>query len=226
MRRMNKQESDFETLKDYNDYLETVEEITWNLILKIDVENTERRLRLWEETQKAERDPNAPRRLAEPDPSLPSDTSHVVLKKGATQRKALAASSGNTPDPFGTSDDADKDAGFVFHGLKKYVPPEPEKPFNPFGGWGIEPKYYVFQKDYDVDWLTRQKNDPGHLVGGYDMQDFYSRCLREAFGGLGIFIEDEIIARENQASGDAGVGTRSAATAAAGGKDVDMSDVF
>jgi CDK-activating kinase assembly factor MAT1 len=88
---MNKKEDDFETLKDYNDYLEEVETITWNLILKIDVEPTESRLRRWEEHQKAELNPNAIRR--DYDTSVPTD--HVVLKKGGTQRKT--ASSANAP---------------------------------------------------------------------------------------------------------------------------------
>jgi CDK-activating kinase assembly factor MAT1 len=214
---MSKKEDDFETLKDYNDYLEQVEEVTWNLILKIDVEATESRLRRWEEHQKAELNPNATRREFEP--SVPTD--HVVLKKGATQRKA--ASSANTPHT--TSNDLAEDTGFSFHGLKKRIAPPPEAPFDPFGGWSIAPQYYILQDDYDVDWLTKQKNDVGHLVGGYDMRDFYNRSLREAFGGFGVFIEEEINAR-GVPSLDASIGTKRAAEVAIGVKDVDMDDVF
>jgi CDK-activating kinase assembly factor MAT1 len=78
------------------------------------------------------------------------------------------------------------------------------------------------QDDYDVDWLTKQKNDVGHLVGGYDMRDFYNRSLREAFGGFGVFIEEEINAR-GVPSMDASIGTERAEAAA---KDVNMDDVF
>jgi CDK-activating kinase assembly factor MAT1 len=67
--RFDKQESDFEELLDYNDYLETVEEINWNLILGIDVEETEQKLRKYEEARKAERNPNVIRRATEPDTS-------------------------------------------------------------------------------------------------------------------------------------------------------------
>ncbi|OAK96568.1 RNA polymerase II transcription factor-like protein B subunit 3 [Phaeosphaeriaceae sp. SRC1lsM3a] len=211
---MNKKEDDFETLKDYNDYLEQVEEITWNLILKIDVEATEGRLRRWEEHQKAELNPNAIRRDFEP--SVPTD--HVVLKKGATQRKT--ASSNHTPQM--TASDMNDDIGFSFHGLKKRVAPPPEAPFDPFGGWSIAPQYYILQDDYDVDWLTKQKTDVGHMAGGYDMRDFYNRSLREAFGGFGVFIEDEINARDIP-SMDATIGTERAVAAA---KDVNMDDVF
>jgi CDK-activating kinase assembly factor MAT1 len=211
---MNKKEDDFETLKDYNDYLEQVEEITWNLILKIDVEASESRLRRWEEHQKAELNPNAVKRDLEQ--SVPTD--HVVLKKGATQRKN--ASAGHTIQT--AANDLTEDIGFSFHGLKKRVAPPPEAPFDPFGGWSIAPQYYILQDDYDVDWLTKQKNDVGHLVGGYDMRDFYNRSLREAFGGFGVFIEDEINARAVP-SMDAKIGTERAVAAAS---DVNMDDIF
>lgn len=210
---MTKKEEDFETLKDYNDYLEQVEEITWNLILRTDVEETERRLRKWEDYQKAELDPYAVRRAVEPDTS---DTSH--LKKGATQRKN--PKSAQALDSFDKSDDAKKDTGFNFKGLKKRVAPPPEAPFDPFDGWSIEPQYFALQDDYDVDWLTSQKNDPVHLVGGYDMRDFYTRALREAFGGFGVFIEDEINARAEPLV-ETGV-----TAVTAGGRDVNMDDVF
>lgn len=203
--------------------METVEEITWNLILKIDLEATERKLRLYEEAQKAERNGTTIRTF-QADPSLPSDSSGVVLKKAGVQRKALANASGNTADS--SADKAQMDQGLTFRGLKKYVPPPPEKPIDPFDGWSVEPQYYVVQDDYDVDWLTQSKNEAAVIAGGYDMREFYSRALCDAFSGFGVFIEDEIDAQENQVSGDAKIGTRSAATAAVGGKDVNMDDVF
>jgi CDK-activating kinase assembly factor MAT1 len=49
---MNKTEDDFETLRDYNDYLEQVEEINWNLILNIDVDATWAKLKKFEAVQK------------------------------------------------------------------------------------------------------------------------------------------------------------------------------
>jgi CDK-activating kinase assembly factor MAT1 len=213
---MNKQESDFETLKDYNDYLEQVEEITWNLILKIDVEATETRLRRWDEHQKAELNPNAVRRDFEQ--SVPTD--HVVLKKGATQRKTAAPANPHQSLAHGAAEDV----GFSFHGLKKRIAPPPEAPFDPCGGWSIAPQYYALQDDYDIDWITKQGKDVVHTVGGYDMRDFYNRALREAFGGFGVFIEEEISARGTP-SGDAGIGTDKAAMVAVGG-DLTMDDVF
>lgn len=226
LHRLNKTENDFETLRDYNDYLEIVEEITWNLILKIDVEATERKLRLYEQAQKAERN-IAHRNVNQPDPSLPSDTAQVVLKKGGSQRKAVAS---NAPSNNASAADKNEtDIGLHFRGLKKYVPPEPEKPLDPYDGFNIEPQYYVLQDDYDVDWLTNPKHDPAVMAGGYDMKDFYSMALCEAFSGFGVFIEDEIDTRPSKGSGKAAIETVSAATAASaptGRIDVNMDDVF
>lgn len=56
------------------------------------------------------------------------------------------------------------------------------------------------------------------------MRDFCSRTLLEAFGGLGVFIEDEVNARD--ASSEDNVGTKQAALAAVHGQDVNMDDVF
>jgi CDK-activating kinase assembly factor MAT1 len=225
--RFDKQESDFETLKDYNNYLEEVEEVNWNLILGIDVERTEQRLRKWEEARKAEANPNAIRRVNEPDTSQLSDTSHVILKKGATQRRAVMSLPGHTSDQAGVGDDANRDTGFTFRGMKKRKSPEPEKPFDPFGGWDIKPQYYTLQHDYDHNWFSATKSDPLHYAGGYDMREYYSRALCDAFGGMGIFVEDEMASRGTDGAGDANFDTQLAATTvAAGGKDVDMTDIF
>lgn len=56
------------------------------------------------------------------------------------------------------------------------------------------------------------------------MRDFCSRTLLEAFGGLGVFIEDEVNARD--VSSEDNVGTKQAALAAVHGQDVNMDDVF
>lgn len=210
---MNKEETDFETLRDYNDYLEEVEEITWNLILKIDVEQTERRLRRFEETQKAELNPNAVRRSVDigPDTSTLSDTSHVILKKGGAQRKAQNISSGNTPVP-------DDDAGFSFRGLKKRKAPEPEKAFDPTSGWSVDPIYYGVKDEYDHKFFA-VKHEPRFYAFGYKAPEYYSHALRDAFGGLGVFLEND---RTNEVID----GTQTTAVAAGGGRDVDMNDVF
>jgi len=212
---MNLKEADFESLRDYNDYLEQIEDITWNLILQIDVEATESKLRRWDEHRKAAANPNARRREME----QAAATDH---RKGATQQRKNVPTVSTAQQ---TANEMNEDVGFKFHGLRKRITPPPEAPFDPFGGWSIAPQYYTLQDDYEVDWLTAQKNDTVHTVGGYDMKDFYDRSLREAFGGFCVFLDDELSARNNP-SLDAGIATQKAASVAAGGTDVNMDDVF
>jgi CDK-activating kinase assembly factor MAT1 len=201
---MAKKEEDFETLRNYNDYLEQVEEMTWNLILNIDVDATYKKLERFEQLQKAEANGGTLKREAK-------STARATLNKGAVQPK---------------TDDANDDV--MFDGLKKRVAPPKEAPFDPWGGYNIAPQYYVLQSNYDVDWYARMKTDPAHLVGGHSLQDYCSRALREAFGGFGVFIADEIAARD-VVSGDAEVGTEHAAATAAAvsGNDAGMDvDIF
>lgn len=139
----------------------------------------------------------------------------------------MTASSGNTPDPSSGLDIDVPTNGFSFKGLKKYVAPPAEKPFDPFGGWTITPQLYVVQDDYDVPLMTTFKTDPDRLAGGYDPQEAYSRALCDAFSGFAIFLDEEIPARENGASGDGNVGTQAAAAAAVTDtRDVNMDDIF
>lgn len=220
---LNKKQSDFETLRDYNDYLETVEETTWNLILEIDVEATEKRLQMWDDAQKAQRNPNAIKRSFQPDPSLASETSHVILKKGGAQRRAMANLTGNTPDPNSGLDNDAVGNGFLFKGLKKYVAPAPEKPFDAFGGWNITPHLYILQEDYDVPLMTTFKNEPDRRAGGYEPREAFSRALCDAFAGFSVFLDEEIPNREKP-SGDSAIGPQVAAEV--GGADVKMDDIF
>ncbi|KAF2713733.1 CDK-activating kinase assembly factor [Pleomassaria siparia CBS 279.74] len=212
-----KEQDDFETLRDYNDYLETVETTLWNLILKIDLEATNRRIGLWQ--QHLTEESNSTQRTQVEDPSLLTDKSHVILKKGGTQRKNVAGIKQDLLTGVGD----EPETGFVFRGLKKRVAPEPEKPYDPYNGWSIEPQYYVVQDDYNVDWITHPKHDPAFTVGGYDVRDLYSRALCDAFGGLGVFIEDE---KAPQPSVGAATALPVVDGGGGGGQDVNMDDIF
>ncbi|KAF2649086.1 CDK-activating kinase assembly factor [Lophiostoma macrostomum CBS 122681] len=246
---LNKQESDFTGLKAYNDYLETVEETTWNLILGVDVDATNKRLKLWEDAQRAERHSSVNRPSAlQGDPSAPSESAHVVLKKGNLQRKVQTAgnaktkttaktdSSNGTPEPAaheagaGRTDAAKKpDTGFSFAGLKAYTGPPKAKPFDPYGGYDFAFQYYTLQPDYTVEWLAKPKVDPENIGGGWDIADWYGCAMFDAFSGLGVFIGDEVAEKERleHVSGDGEIGTRRAADAAmVPTGDVIMDDVF
>ena len=61
----NKRQDDFDSLREYNDYLEEVEQITFNLVNKIDVKETEAKLLEYETANKELISTNAARQAAE-----------------------------------------------------------------------------------------------------------------------------------------------------------------
>jgi len=52
------------------------------------------------------------------------------------------------------------------------------------------PLRYKLQASFKNDWLDDARHKTSHVAGGYDVQDYYSRSMFEAFAGLGVFIED------------------------------------
>jgi hypothetical protein len=43
--------------------------------------------------------------------------------------------------------------------------------------------------------MSAAVNDTRHMAGGYSLQEYYARTMFEAFSGLGVFIESEVIGR-------------------------------
>ena len=79
----------------------------------------------------------------------------------------------------------------------------------------IKHEYYYLRDHYEHSWLDNARSDAQITAGGYDVREYCARAMMEAFGGLGVFVEDEIREREEMA--DKGVGTASAAAAGGGG---------
>ncbi|MBE7180395.1 MAG: CDK-activating kinase assembly factor MAT1 [Terriglobus roseus] len=263
----NRREDDFESLHDYNNYLNDVEDLTFNLVNGIDLADTERRIDAYtasnrdqiaenEQLSAADRQTFHARQALEQERA--KQRRQAALRQDDDERRErlegrqdiinkLATSSGDarriasdgrrsaltrvqarkaqsvTPDA--APGDAD---GYSFGGLKKRTAPEPEKPYDPFGGYSFEPRFYLVQDDYSWDWFTMAKRDPLITVGGYDLKEYYSRALCDAFSGLGVFVGDEAGGAEPVR--DAAVATEGAAAAAAAsattrrGQDVRMAD--
>ncbi|KAL1964599.1 hypothetical protein VTN77DRAFT_6773 [Rasamsonia byssochlamydoides] len=131
--------------------------------------------------------------------------------RGAEAKRAAAAG-----QPVTTADTAGEDTGLI-KGLKKVKAPEPEKPYDPFGG--LQPgkrDYYVLQDHYPSSWLDRIRDDDRMQAGGYDLREYYSRTLLEAFAGLGCFIDEEVPKRDATSLAlSKSVATEGAAAAAA-----------
>lgn len=86
----------------------------------------------------------------------------------------------------------------LIKGLKKVSIPEPEKPYDPFGGIQADKRdYYVLQDHYPSQWLDQARNNAVFAAGGFDIKEYYSRTLFEAFAGLGVFVGEEVLKREN-----------------------------
>jgi CDK-activating kinase assembly factor MAT1 len=140
----------------------------------------------------------------------------VLLKKSSARRSeedrirqkqaALRSSEIKRGSNLSTVDFGGADTGLV-KGLRKIKTPEPEKPYDPFMGYVPEKRdYYTLQSFYPSQYLDPIRNDARMLAGGYDLREYYSRTLLEAFAGLSCFIGEEVSQR------DAANVTKSAAT--------------
>ncbi|KAE8366178.1 CDK-activating kinase assembly factor MAT1 [Aspergillus caelatus] len=151
----------------------------------------------------------------------------VLLKKSSARRSeedrirqkqaALRNSDARKAGQAGiTAADKAGDAGDtgLIKGLKRIKTPEPEKPYDPFGGMVPDKRdYYTLRDFYPSSYLDPIRQDTRMQAGGYDLREYYSRTLLEAFAGLGCFIDEEVSERE--AANTNTVATEGAAIAAA-----------
>ncbi|KIX06581.1 uncharacterized protein Z518_04557 [Rhinocladiella mackenziei CBS 650.93] len=166
---LDRQEDEFETKRDYDDFLELREELIMNLVLRTDVAATNRKLREYA--------------LAN---GIKTDTTDSAADSGVkppVKRKDIAP---DAADPSG-----------LIKGLKKIVIPKAKSPYDPFMGMPRTKDYYEVQDSY-VSW-AKGKTAEAIVAGGYDFQQYVDECLLRAFAGLGVFIEDEMSAKNNTA---------------------------
>ncbi|RJE24045.1 hypothetical protein PHISCL_03639 [Aspergillus sclerotialis] len=129
----------------------------------------------------------------------------VLLKKSSARRSeedrirqkqaALRSSDAKKSGKAVTASQATGDTGLV-KGLKKIKTPEPEKPYSPFAGFTTKRDYYTLRDFYPSSYLEPIRNDTRMQAGGFDLGEYYSRTLLEAFAGLGCFIGDEVSKRD------------------------------
>ena len=233
----NRRQDEFETLLDWNNYLEEVEGLIFDLVegSREEKVKAEERLKRYKESnmgdiednrkagleeaelerrrEKAEKEAARQRRLAivreeeaakadveqsrrevlerlantdEDARKITMQAQKIILKKSGARREmaqALGEANGSAA------------GGLTLRGLKKREAPVVEKPYDPFGGVDLTPSRYVLQDDYQSEWLANAKSDQRHMAGGYSMQEYYARTMFEAFSGLGVFIEDEVVSK-------------------------------
>jgi CDK-activating kinase assembly factor MAT1 len=232
----NRRQEEFETLGDWNDYLEEVEGIVFDIVEGSNKERAaaERKLNAYREgnlkdieenrrqgieeaeierrREQAEKEARRQRALAmkreEEEEKLDIRKSQrdvlerlansngdanqitkqaqkVILKKSSARRNVAETAE----ESYSARD------SLAFRGLKKKQAPAEEKPYDPFGGLNFTPSRYVLQEDYHNEWLGNAKSDLRHMAGGYNLHEYYTRTMFEAFSGLGVFIEDEVADR-------------------------------
>lgn len=246
---MNRRQDEFTTLLAYNNYLEEVENMTFNLLYNVDVKATKDKLSSHEkqnassisrnktlqkqesanaeallasqkeqakirraEAMREEEDERREReegkrelihRLAEGKgdaDQIVQETQKVQLKKssarGEKARLAQLKQQSQARNDVLKADNGTASAAFTIEGLKPVEEVEPDKPYDPFGGITLETDYYVLQEDYEHPWLERLKTDPQLTAGGYDIREYYTRTMLEAFSGLGVFVGEEVAQRD------------------------------
>lgn len=249
----NREEHEFETLEDYNTYLEDVENLTTELVDGTPEERkaAEAKLQAEEQSHKAEielrrkermegddvrrkrlaaeQEASRQRRLqeaqAEADEKAATLRSReelldgltnaapgraneamqkIMLKKRGQQKKTAILDSVPVPG-----------AGLSIRGLKDKSKPAPvdEGPYDPYGGLDLRltrmeltPEKMDEYRSPLAD-IARTKDE--YKAGGYDLGEYFSRAMFEAFAGLGVFIGEEGVERD--------VSTQAAAQAAATG---------
>ena len=133
----------------------------------------------------------------------------VMLKKSSARRKEAdvkrsAAAQEQTQQQIlgqrpGTSGLTFTDDGlFQIAGLKPVEQAVASPPYSPFAGIHIEPKYFDLQEKYDNQFLDAAKADARMLAGGYDIAEYKARAMMDAFAGLGVFVGEEISARDGE----------------------------
>lgn len=224
----NRREDDFETLRDWNDYLESIEDLIFKLTEGTPQERKEaeaalkeykeanqrlieenerqekmeeemsRRAQVAAEERRAKRRADAIRREAEEREDLQRTKAQLIEQlahgEGDAEeitRKAERIIQQKTERLRGDQAE-NKGPSLAIRGeLKRKRGSATAQPYDAFGGIDLTPTRYVLQKEYDNKWLDGVKNDPLHTVGGYSLQEYYSRAMVDAFAGLAVFVEEE-----------------------------------
>lgn len=119
----------------------------------------------------------------------------LAESQAAAIRRAAVAASG------GLSIKGLKKRGVQTHGVD-----EERGPYDPFGKLDLRPLRYEVKSSYRNEFLDSLRLGSQAATGGYNVHEYYSRALFEAFAGLAVFVENE------KEMGVAGIDFREVAT--------------
>ena len=99
-----------------------------------------------------------------------------------------------TPDTATAVVTSEAGGADLVRGLKREVTPQVEKPYDPFDGHAglMQRDYFTQSESYPSRYLDPIRTDVRMLAGGYDLREYYTRTLVEAFSGLGCFVDEEV----------------------------------
>ncbi|KAJ9550800.1 hypothetical protein OSB04_014845 [Centaurea solstitialis] len=165
----NKRVEDFSSLREYNDYLEEVEDMIVNLVEGIDVPAIEARIAHYQK-ENAEQIMNAQARKAE------EYAAALAASKGAVQTDVDMTS--GTSSQFGVTT---SDGHYVPAVAGGTIPlPRPTQPL-PVGSGDDLHAYHM-----DDEEMMRLKAERGGKAGGWSLELSRKRALEEAFGSIWI----------------------------------------
>ncbi|KAK1418404.1 hypothetical protein QVD17_27548 [Tagetes erecta] len=166
----NKRVEDFPSLREYNDYLEEVEDMIVNLVDGIDVPAIEAKIAQYQK-ENAEQIMNAQARKAE------EFAAALAASKGQPAQTDVDMISG-TSSQFGVST---SDGHYVPAVAGGTIPqPRPTQPF-PVGSGDDLHAYHM-----DDEEMMRLKAERGGKAGGWSLELSRKRALEEAFGSIWI----------------------------------------
>lgn len=163
---LNRREEEFQTKRDWDDFLELREEFVMNLSFRTEVAATNRRLKEYEQA-------NA-----------------VSIKENAAVDRGQLDSTANRISTQAHKATATDTTGLV-KGLKEAAAVCTVVAYDPFMGLSATRDYYEVRDDYPSRKLKKAKTDIKVLAGGFDFRQHYDESLLRAFAGLGCFVEDE-----------------------------------
>lgn len=227
----NNTQDDFETLRDYNNYLQDVEDLTFALVSGTEEETSkaEEQLTKYENEHKARIEQNRKRaretdavrkkreaeaeelekarakeREAE-DERLRLEEEKIVAEAKEEVLDALARGEGNAEQIRESilkkkrekmallNSNSIFSSMLSIRGLRKKTDDDEDdmKPYDPFGGIDVAPSRFMVRDDYYNPWLEDAKHRDDHRITGYSTHEYMSRAMFDAFGGLGVVINEE-----------------------------------
>lgn len=165
----NKREDDFPSLREYNDYLEEVEDMTFNLIEGIDVATIEAKIAQYQE-ENAEQIINARARKAEELAASLAASKEVPVHHDASNGDATQNS----------------DAGENIGGNMPYAPAVAGMAFGQPRPTGMVPQPGPLDFSSDSEEMIKLRAERGARAGGWSLDLSKKRSIEEAFGTIWI----------------------------------------